>query len=203
MATLSQSQIQMYAAAAGMSNPPLMAAIAMAESSGSTTVVNSIGCVGLWQINQPVWVKSHPTWTKTWLQNPANNASAAALILSSQGLNAWEAYTNGAYEKYYSGSASTDSTTEQTLSINPYQEGQNLGNDFTEGWKYIFSQIPGLKGVGSTFDILSWLTVPKNLLRLGYVVGGGLMVLMALDQLAKPVTKPLTQNAMKIAKVIK
>lgn len=93
MATLSQSQVYALALAAGLPDPKLMAAIAMAESSGRTDVVNSIGCVGLWQINQPVHVKSNPTWTVAWLKNPMNNALAAKKILKEQGLGAWEVYT--------------------------------------------------------------------------------------------------------------
>lgn len=45
--------------------------------------------------------KAHPTWTESWLKQPANNAKAAYL-LSNGGRNwrPWEAYTNGAYRKY-------------------------------------------------------------------------------------------------------
>src|ERR1044071_8543890 len=103
MATLTTAQMETYAALAGLPNPPLWAAIGRAESGGRTDVVNSIGCVGWLQINQPVHVKSHPTWTQAWLKDPANNARAAQEIYDAQGLGAWETYPNGAYKAYYNG----------------------------------------------------------------------------------------------------
>ena len=92
MPTLSQTQIAMYARAAGLpGDPDVWAAVAMAESSGRTDIVNSIGCVGLWQINQPVHVKRHPTWTVRWLSDPMNNAKAAKAIYASHAPQPWEA----------------------------------------------------------------------------------------------------------------
>jgi hypothetical protein len=78
------------------SRTAVMTAIAMAESSGSTTVVNSIGCVGLWQINVP----AHPQYTQSDMQDPTKNAAAAVAILKGQGLTAWQTYTDGAYKQY-------------------------------------------------------------------------------------------------------
>ena len=49
---LSMTQIAGYAKQAGFSGNALVTAVAvaMAESSGNTSVVNSLGCTGLWQI---------------------------------------------------------------------------------------------------------------------------------------------------------
>jgi hypothetical protein len=68
----------------------LMGAIALAESGGNPSIVNSIGASGLWQI--------HPGG-KQYL-DPMTNAQTAVSKYSTQGLGAWEAYTNGAYRKY-------------------------------------------------------------------------------------------------------
>jgi hypothetical protein len=106
MATLTQGQIQAIATAAGLPDPKLMAAIAMAESGGRTDARGTVGEIGLWQINQPVHVKAHPTWTVAYLQNPVNNAYAAKTVLASQGLGAWTVYTNGAYKQFYGGTVS-------------------------------------------------------------------------------------------------
>lgn len=58
-------------------------AIARAESSLRTDVVNnSTGAVGLFQINQPVHVRAHPTWTTSWLKDPGNNVAAARVVSS-------------------------------------------------------------------------------------------------------------------------
>ena len=52
MATLTYDQLVQVARAGGLpGDADMWAAVAMAESSGRTDVVNSIGCVGLWQIN--------------------------------------------------------------------------------------------------------------------------------------------------------
>lgn len=71
----------------------LMAAIALAESGGQSGIVNSIGATGLWQI--------HPGGSQ--YTDPLTNARTAVHKLSSQGLGAWEAYTNGAYRKFLGG----------------------------------------------------------------------------------------------------
>ncbi|WP_206737003.1 transglycosylase SLT domain-containing protein [Streptomyces sp. GZWMJZ-114] len=73
-------------------------AVALAESSGRYWVVNSIGCVGLWQINVPVHIKAHPSWTTAAMKDPAQNASAAmTLYKAAKGWKPWEAYTTGAH----------------------------------------------------------------------------------------------------------
>lgn len=106
MATLTQGQVQAIAVAAGLPDPKLMAAIAMAESGGRTDARGTVGEIGLWQINQPVHVKAHSTWTVAYLQNPVNNAYAAKTVLASQGLGAWTVYTSGAYKRFYGGTVS-------------------------------------------------------------------------------------------------
>lgn len=102
MATISLTQAAVYARAAGFTGDALVdvVAVVIPESSLRTDVVNGIGATGLWQINQPVHVKDHPTWTKAWLQNPANNAMAAKVIYDQQGMGAWEAWTTGRAAPY-------------------------------------------------------------------------------------------------------
>jgi tape measure domain-containing protein len=68
----------------------LMAAIALAESGGDANIVNGIGATGLWQI--------HPGGAK--YKDPLTNARTAVHKLRTQGLKAWEAYTNGNYRHY-------------------------------------------------------------------------------------------------------
>jgi acid phosphatase family membrane protein YuiD len=68
----------------------LMSAIALAESGGRSGIVNSIGATGLWQI--------HPGGSQ--YKNPLTNAKTAVMKLRTQGLGAWEAYTNGSYRQY-------------------------------------------------------------------------------------------------------
>lgn len=103
MTTLSARQIGRAAYTAGFRGDSLVTAIAVAigESSGRVEVVNSIGCVGLWQINQPVHVSAHPTWTRAWLQNAVNNARAAySLSGGGRTWGPWVVYTNGSYRRF-------------------------------------------------------------------------------------------------------
>lgn len=95
---LGVQQLEMLARQAHMSNPHLMAAIGMAESGGDPTVTNSIGARGLWQIIPSTASAYGLNYGR--LTNPAYNAFGAAKVLSGQGLGAWEAYTNGAYQQY-------------------------------------------------------------------------------------------------------
>src|SRR5919202_828001 len=88
-----------------MSDPVTMSAIAMAESSGDTDVVNKVPCVGLWQINWPVWkkddyIKGITKGDMNALKNPDINASAANHVYGLQGYDAWDTYKNGAYKKF-------------------------------------------------------------------------------------------------------
>jgi hypothetical protein len=187
MATLSQSEIYTIAVLTGLPNPRVMAAVAMAESSGRTDVVNAIGCVGLWQINQPVHVKSHPTWTVAYLQNPINNALAAKVIYGQQGYSAWEAYTDGSYSKYLGNQVSNLGGS--------YQNGEivnaNWWDDFKKGFKNGWNMDPGQEGedlkdkvvpdwmesipeaIKHTADVL---VNPRTWLRIGYGVTGVLLV---------------------------
>lgn len=81
----------------------LMAAIAMAESSGNPTAVNhnTNGSTdyGLWQINS-----SHTQYNANkLLSDPLYNAKAAVAIEKSQGLGAWTTYSSGAYKQFMNG----------------------------------------------------------------------------------------------------
>lgn len=96
---MSAKQIAVVARKAGWTGEDLVKAVAVAlsESSGRYWVVNSIGCVGLWQINVSVHVKSHPTWTTAAMKDPDRNAAAARVLWKDRGWKPWEAYTNGMY----------------------------------------------------------------------------------------------------------
>jgi hypothetical protein len=88
----------------------LMAAIALAESSGNVgaTNKNTNGTEdrGLWQINS-----SHSQFDPSrLLTDPLYNAQAAVAIEKSQGLTAWSTYNSGAYQQFL-GQASTATST--------------------------------------------------------------------------------------------
>lgn len=91
---------------------PTMAAIAIAESGGDPSAMNTTPpdySVGLWQINY--YGDMLPGRTKAYgspsalRASPQAQARAAVSIYKSQGLKAWSTYTNGAYKKYMNGAA--------------------------------------------------------------------------------------------------
>jgi hypothetical protein len=93
--TAKENQLgQLWIAAGG---PPgmahLMAAIAMAESGGRAMAHNPSGAAGLWQI-LGLPFPGNP-------YNELTNARMAVAKWRSQGLGAWEAYTNGSYRRFY------------------------------------------------------------------------------------------------------
>jgi hypothetical protein len=179
MAKLSQAQIEVYAQAAGMSNPKLMAAIAMAESKGGDPRAHNPippdNSYGLWQINMigklgPARRKQFGLKSNEDLYDPAINARVAAAILKSQGLSAWSTYTSGAYEKYYGGKADDSGTVQQADLKDVPVLGDVLGAGETA------AQALSLFARGA-----AWVSNPHNWLNVIYVGAGGGIILMALS----------------------
>lgn len=193
MATLTPAQTAMYARAAGFSGNTLtvMVAIAGGESSYRTHIVNSTGHTGLWQIS-PVHRKAHPTWTQSWLKDPGNNARAAKAIYDEQGLDAWEAYTNGAYKKYMD--RAVEATGAPQGIWDDIKRGFDVGPGPEDLWDGGTGNDPSLdtEGISRTADVVAragnWVSNPRNLLRVVYVTTGGLIVLVGLAVMARPIT---------------
>lgn len=100
--TLTRQGVLAIATMAKFPDPKLAAAIALAESGGSTGAVLRSSreySVGLWQINTMV----HP-YTPEDMKNPIKNALAAFKI-SKGGTNwhPWSAFTNGRYKQFQTG----------------------------------------------------------------------------------------------------
>ncbi|MFF8495177.1 transglycosylase SLT domain-containing protein [Streptomyces albidoflavus] len=210
MAKLTQAQVAMYAQAAGMPNPQLMAAIAMAESGGNTRAHNPVppdNSYGLWQINMlgsmgPARRREYGITSNTALFDPAVNARAAAKILSSQGLKAWSTYTNGAYKKYMGGGATPVFDFNDPFNLWPDDWGDapgSLGGDslndmFGGDGSTSLSMDPGLadvaKGIGTIAEATAkaavWMAQPANWVRVAYVVGGAALAGMGLYIIASP-----------------
>lgn len=87
---------------------PVMAAIALAESSGNPDALNpddnngTQSSFGLWQISNGTHSPPAANWA-----NPAENARLAVAKVQSQGLGAWGTYVSGAYKKFLNGAADT------------------------------------------------------------------------------------------------
>ena len=175
--TLSMDCIAQVAARAGFgkdeSTLATAVAVAMAESSGRTKAVSPTGCChGLWQINTNV----HP-YTKTQMQDPAQNA-AAAWKISNGGTNwkPWSAYTNGSYLLYLTNARSASKrTTSDSGGANPQQSGGDILLD------ELGDTVDSIQGI--TYPIAAtkaWLSDRNNIFRIVKVLAGGAIVVVAL-----------------------
>lgn len=94
--TYAQLEALWIQAGGDRASAPVMAAIAIAESSGNPAAdhknTNGTTDRGLWQINSV-----HGDLSTF---DPMGNAKAAVKIKKTQGLRAWTTYTTGAYRKY-------------------------------------------------------------------------------------------------------
>lgn len=159
---LSADQVYSLATQAGFTGElaRTMVAIAWDESSFKSEIVNSIGCVGLWQINpnhfkESAFVKNG--WNTATLKEGHANAKAAKVIYDSQGLNAWTTYKHGlsSTAKDYAKQAQDPATAPDLSKGNP-DGGISLPNPLS-----------GITGVVSgAFD-----QIAKSLLKLGLNLG--------------------------------
>lgn len=197
----------MYAQAAGMPNPRLMAAIAMAESGGRTTAHNPLppdDSYGLWQINMigslgPSRRAQFGIARNADLFDPAVNARAAAKILASQGLSAWSTYTGGSYKRYMGVSSAGGAT--------PVLDA----DDFDP-----FGLVPDVQGLTDVADGIAgiaegvqkagaWISDVKSWVRVGYVAGGVVLVVVGAYIVAAPMvgkvaaSSPLGQTVKAVA----
>jgi hypothetical protein len=184
MPVVSDSAIAQYAAQAGFkgANLRIAVAVALAESSGRTDVVNYLGCVGLWQIYQ----RMHPKWSTAQLKNPAINAQAAYEISSGgKSWAAWTTYTSGGYKRFMSranaaaGSAgSAPNPSDATTAIPGFIPGADTAN-----------------AVGHAVSVLS---NRQTWLRVGEVALGVLLVFLALFWLTAKKAAPLAKTAVNV-----
>lgn len=203
MATLKARDIALVAARNGFKGKALetAVAVALAESSGRTDVVNSIGCcVGLWQIN----VKAHKQYTAAAMKDPDANAKAAYAISSGGSTwKPWEAYTNGAYLLYVpTAKAAVSSIGDLAGGTTDWGGGDFQGTDDNP---LIPDSIENL-GRGITdvaafpAKVLAWISDRNNIIRIAKVAVGAGVVLVAVAVLARPVVEPVAKTAAKVVK---
>lgn len=170
-----------------------MAAIAMAETrgSGDTNAHNTTppdDSYGPWQINMygslgPSRRKAFGLSKNEDLFNPLTNALAAKKIANSQGLSAWSTYNDQKYKQYMSGSPAepVDQASAETVSAVPDVAGS-------------------LADIASTsLAAATWISTPNNWLRILYVTGGAVVVVVALRTLMAPAIDKAASGAMKVA----
>lgn len=182
MPKLSANQIAGYAKNAGVtgSNIAIATAIALAESGGDTDVVskpNRNGTVdkGLWQINSV-----HADLLATYnYADPAQNAQMM-FILSHNGTNwsAWSTYKSGAYLVHLPAAQAATPDTSGSGSVNTVSNSMD------------FSAIQ---------NFAKLISDPRTWQRMGMVIGGGVMILVAVH---KSVPVPVPAIAKIAAKVV-
>jgi hypothetical protein len=190
---ITDRQIAGVAQGAGFRGNALVIAVAVAlgESSGDTNAHNynratGDDSYGLWQINMldelgPARRQAFGLSTNEELYNPSTNARAAYAI-SSNGTNfrPWSVYKSGAYLRYMSRA--------REAAGNPDTSGAGTGAEQT-------GVIPDFGGALSwpsqLTDFFEMIIDPVTWIRLGMLIAGGVLVLLALfaisgqDQKAK------------------
>jgi hypothetical protein len=198
MATKGQLEILWAEENPGNGDPHLMAAIALAESAGKEKALNSIGACGFWQI--------HPY--ENGCLNGRTNARMAGEKLRSQGLGAWETYTNGAYKQYYTGTVGRENTGLSLEDVAPglggpveklLGEGKLTSPEETLGElgknPLGASPLAGgtsgvLGGLGEIDKVLELLTSTKGWIRIGKVLVGLFLLLMGVAGMANVNVNP-------------
>ena len=144
MANLSFTQLEALWEQAGGAPAlaPVMAAIALAESSGNPTSTNPTDnggtqtSWGLWQISDGTH-NPPPNWS-----DPAGNAQLAVAKEKSQGLSAWGTYDSGAYLHYLGGGSAASPGNSATLAS--YTTTGATAGGGQAGAPYTPSVVPGV-----------------------------------------------------------
>lgn len=209
MARYSRAEIEGMAVLAGWGSHARDASwVAMAESSGDASVINSIGATGLMQINQPVHVQAHPTWTKKWLQNPMNNLRAAKRLFDDAGQK-WDGPWldsrdkgglpgGGGWGSKVKGGGGATQVDDDPCDLLPEggardwceRDEGDTGTPLDEATDAAeqLSRIAQAIAKGA-----NWIADPANWVRVVYVVGGGVLTVAAVNVIARPAIAPAVQ----------
>lgn len=138
------------------SDAVLMAAVAMAESSGNSLSQRTDTDVhGLWQIRFPVHIdklKKLGITSRDQLYDPAANAAAAKAVYDSQGISAWSAYTDGNYKKYLSSAQAAAGSPAITVYRMKTAEGKGGYKPSKPGLFNVIQYITGDPSQGGNYD---------------------------------------------------
>jgi Lysozyme like domain len=186
---MTSDQIAEIAYAAGFRDKGLSTsiAVALAESHGNPDAVGALGELGLWQI----YPKAHPDWATQNLRDPAVNARAAFAI-SNSGANwrPWTTYLMGTYLLYLPQAEVSAQRVEKKGGIGA-TAAQALTHD---------PLIGSTNPLTSIQDAINFFKVGRNWGRLGMILIGGVIILIAVNTLTKPYTEPIVKTAVKLAK---
>jgi Lysozyme like domain len=222
---MTQSEIYSLALAGGLTSDraKIAAAIAMAESKGDPNALNAVPpdlSYGLWQINMlgklgPERRKAYKLKSNDELFNPAVNTKAM-LNISSQGNNwrPWSTYITGAYKPYLSATV-VNKNGDPSWVTKIAGLARFAGNPTDLGLRGLGSvaqvDVPnplgGIEAVGDAAldtahfvgKTATWISNPRNWVRVAYVtggsviVGGALYLVVSSSQTGKMITKTVTR----------
>jgi Lysozyme like domain len=212
MGYLTARQLAEYAARAGFRGADLQTsvAVALAEGKGTGTPLNrrvlaeSVGdngnSIGPWQIHMP----SHPEFSRSYLLNPQNNANAARAVLRKQGWGAWTQFRNGAFLVYMPLAGAN---------VKSLPGGIDTGDPLADKAAGVIDETAGgVLDTGRSVVAIgqlaakagTWISDPRNWMRIVYVALGGALVVGALVMVALPaatsVASPVVKAAVKATK---
>jgi hypothetical protein len=179
-----QSDIVVLAKNAGLSqqNAIVASAVAMGESGGDPrqhTVDADDDSYGLWQINMrgsmgPTRRALYGLKSNDDLLDPVTNAHVMSAI-SHQGQNwsKWGAYTNGSYKRFMPTSPSATAKLLGKLA-GAAQDAAAAGRTVVDVATSASQAVDALQRAAT------WIAQPKSWVRVGYVIGGGALVVTAL-----------------------
>lgn len=180
-------------------------AVALAESSGRTKVINSLGCcVGLWQIN----VKAHTQYKVSQMQDPQQNANAAWSI-SNEGRNwkPWDAFNNGSYLLYMPAAKSAVSTLQQKGAAIPDKPGGLNPFDPNTDSPLPDSLENNIDGVAQLAQfptkVLAWISDRNNIFRIAKVFVGIAVGVVGVAIVIRPVVNSTVDKAGKVIGAVK
>jgi hypothetical protein len=191
MAQLSMVQVAEKAWAAGFRGPELSRAVAVsyAESSGNTDVENYC-CVGLMAIN----VNVHKQWTREQMKNPDANMQAAYTLWKESGWQPWDSSRG----RQLLWRLPAENAASIFMASNPKNIAPNVAGTAAD------SLLPGRgapDALTSLANLGQFFTSGRNWGRIGEVVLGGVLLVIALSILAKPVAAPVIKIAKTGAKL--
>lgn len=203
-----QTSIAVMARAVGWgSNSDAVSWVAMAESGGDAHVVNSIGCVGLLQINQKVHVASHPQWTVSWLQDPMNNLTAGLVLFKAAGgrfdrdwadsknkggiPEGWGPHVPAALGGGGSGPAGASQASSDPCDALKGTPGydyctRSQGDNGTGGNSFGDTAAELGRLAQAVAKAGNWVADPANWVRIAYVAGGAVLALVAVNVIIQP-----------------
>ena len=215
MVKLSATDVVLVAKDAGFEGNQLRIAVAVSfaeDPSHDTSARGPVGEIGLWQIYPKAW----PQFASQNLDDPNVNARTAFEISQHQPKhwNYWTTWPLQASSRLPDASA-TIALVESWNSGKFNDERVNLANKVATGNPSLHTSKLGndpLGGLGlpnplsAINDAIGFLSVGRNWGRIGMIIIGGVIVLIAVNTLSKPYTEPLrstARGAVKVAGAIK